>query len=38
MHIDARKPDFIACEQQCPKPAWASEQSDQRFCYSQSEQ
>ena len=33
-----RKPDFVACEHQSRKPAWTSEQSDQHFCYSQSEQ
>ena len=32
--IDARKPDFVAREQQMGRSACASAQSDQRLCYS----
>ena len=28
-----KKPDFVACKQQRPRPACASVQSDQLFCY-----
>ena len=31
---DARKPVFGVCEQERCRPACASAQSDQRFCYS----
>ena len=34
MCLVARKPDFVAFEQQRCKPACASEQSDQHLCYS----
>ena len=32
--LDARSPDFVACEQQRRRPACASAQSDLRLCYS----
>ena len=31
--LNARKPDFVACEQQRGRSACASTQSDQRLCY-----
>ena len=34
MGFAARKPDFVACEQQGRRPACASTQSDQRLYYS----
>ena len=37
MGLDARYPDFVACEQQRRRPACASAQSDERLCYSLSE-
>ena len=38
MGLDARNPDFVACEQQRRRPACASTQSDQCLYYSQLEQ
>ena len=35
--LDARNPDFVACEQQGRRSACASVQSDQRLCYLVSE-
>ena len=37
MGLIARKPDFVACEQQRRRPACASAQSDQRLCFSLTE-
>ena len=34
MGLDARKPDFVACEQQRRRPAGAYAQSDQHLCFS----
>ena len=34
MGLDARKHDFVACEQQRRSPTCASTQSDQSLCYS----
>ena len=37
MGLEARKPDFAACEQQVRRPVCAYAQSDQCLCYSLSE-
>ena len=32
--LNARRPDFVACQQQRRRSAYACAQSDQRLCYS----